>query len=444
MKKNNDIEEIIKDKMNRLSDSVDCFDRISARAFPEKNQDFYESGFTVSDLENVTDKARRINFVKWISVAVAAVVCIAVIPRTNLVQNIFCNIGSSKNSFTKILEEIDYQTENNDYLISDYPLDYYIKNDVLITPLFSCPFEKNNKENANVRIYTRQINGINTNQTYAVQYIGEYSENSITAVAESQYKFSDYDAEQVQNMTIDFSDTVYSDYSASAVQYNFTIDGSGISNNNENVSLASFTYNLLFKDENDIIPVTSEILYGHKTESDDYFYDIILTSSTEHEKMTFNDNMAMWKKSVYFNGNPANPTENNSNFTRTELFTEYVDYINATCPYVSPFVEYNAEQGETVYINADNVGKRISTIILPCEQSALPTTKLYFSPVSFDYSIAVMSEKNGLIKLYSLKEDTKEDTEEYYTEQAEREYQEILKKQQELEAEWTQQQVIIN
>lgn len=439
MKKNNDIEEILKDRMNRLSDSVNCFDRISAKAFPEKNQDFYESGFTISDLENVTDKARRINFVKWVSVAVAAVVCIAVIPRTNLVQNILCNIGSSKNSFTRILEEIDYQTENNDYLISDYPLDYYIQNDVLITPLFSCPFEKNNEKNANVRIYTRQINGINTNQTYAVQYIGEYSENSIVAVAEPQYKFSDYDAEQAQNMAVDFSDT---NYSTSAVQYNFSWGDNGLSDNNENVSLASFTYNLLFKDENDIIPMTSETLYGHKTESDDYFYDIILTSSTEQEKMTFNDNTAMWKKSVYFNGNPANPTENNSKFTRTELFTEYFDSINATCPYVAPFAEYNAEQGETVYINADDTGERISTIILPCEQSALLTTKLYFSPVSFDYSIAVMSEKNGLIKLYSLKENEED------MEQAEIEHYKILteleEKEKQLESEWTQQQIIIN
>ncbi len=441
VKKNNDIEETIKDKMNRLSDSVDCFDRISARAFPEKSQDFYESGFTISDLENVTDKARRINFVKWVSVAVAAAVCIAVIPRTNLVQNIFCNIGSAKNSFTRILEEIDYQTENNDYIISDYPLDYYIQNDVLITPLFACPFESNNNKNANVRIYTRQINGINTNQTYAVQYIGEYSDNSIIAVAEPQYKFSDYDAEQAQNIDVDFYDTVYSSDSPSAVQYNFNMNGNGISYNDENVSLASFTYNLLFKDGNDIIPMTSEILYGHKTESDDYFYDIMLTSYPDYEKMTFNDNMAMWKKSVYFNGNPANPTENNSNFTRTELFTEYVDSINATCPYVLPFEEYNAEQGETVYINADDVGKRISTIILPCEQSALPTTKLYFSPISFDYSIAVMSEKNGLIKLYSLKEN-EEDMELAEMEHLRRLIE--LEKEKQLESEWTQEDIIID
>lgn len=37
---NQEIEKILKEKMNELSSSVDCFDKISARAFPEKDPDF--------------------------------------------------------------------------------------------------------------------------------------------------------------------------------------------------------------------------------------------------------------------------------------------------------------------------------------------------------------------------------------------------------------------
>ncbi len=54
---NREIENILKSKMNELSESVDCFDKISARVFPEKNQDFSESGFTISDLENKIGRA---------------------------------------------------------------------------------------------------------------------------------------------------------------------------------------------------------------------------------------------------------------------------------------------------------------------------------------------------------------------------------------------------
>ena len=38
---NQEFEKLIKDKMNELSSSVDCFNKISEKAFPEKNQDLY-------------------------------------------------------------------------------------------------------------------------------------------------------------------------------------------------------------------------------------------------------------------------------------------------------------------------------------------------------------------------------------------------------------------
>ena len=70
MKKKNDIvgeqefEKHLKEKMNELSSSVKCFDKISSRAFPEKDSDFSDSECTVIDLENVTGRHRAAPFQK--------------------------------------------------------------------------------------------------------------------------------------------------------------------------------------------------------------------------------------------------------------------------------------------------------------------------------------------------------------------------------------------
>ncbi|HOR21989.1 MAG TPA: hypothetical protein PLY43_04645, partial [Ruminococcus sp.] len=67
-----EFQELLKKKMNELSDSVDCFDKISARAFPKDQLDFSAGEFTVSDLENVTGRKRRLPALKWAAIGAAA------------------------------------------------------------------------------------------------------------------------------------------------------------------------------------------------------------------------------------------------------------------------------------------------------------------------------------------------------------------------------------
>ncbi|MCM1133855.1 MAG: hypothetical protein NC340_10345 [Ruminococcus flavefaciens] len=398
---NREVEELLKNKMNELSDCVDCFDRISARAFPEKDEDFSESGFTVSDLENVTGRARRTNFIRWTAVTAAAVIGIAVIPRTALFNNVMSNIGSGsvRKNYENIIDEINAETQNGDYIIADYPLDYYIQNDLLVTPLFACPFEDCGKENAVVRIYIRQINGMMTNQVYAVEYEGTYSEENILAVAESEYKFSAEDIEEAEKCTF----AVNSD-SDSAVGQNFATDSDGIfiDGDGDNVSLASFQNFTVMKYDGGIIPITTEILYGHKTLTDDlYFYDVI--SKSNNQKIQLPEREKMWAKSVYFNGNEAMPEENGSVFTRTELFHSNSDSAETECMFIAPFeADYLTEITETgtdeiISLYADGTEKRLSTIILPTDMSALLSTKLYFSPEALDgetFINAVTSSEN--------------------------------------------------
>ena len=55
---NSDIEDILKSKMNELSDSVDCFDRISEKVFSADEDCFFKDGYVVDGVEVVTSKPR--------------------------------------------------------------------------------------------------------------------------------------------------------------------------------------------------------------------------------------------------------------------------------------------------------------------------------------------------------------------------------------------------
>lgn len=398
---NQKIENLLKSRMNELSESVDCFDKISARAFPEKNQDFSESGFIISDLENITGKSKKPKAIKWTVIAAAAVFCIAVIPKTGMVQRVFSNLGngSAKKIYQDLLSEINTETMNNDYITMDFPLNYYIDNDVLITPLLSCPFENCGNENLNVRIFIRQINGIYTNQVYAVEYAETYSENNIIAAADTESKFTPEDVEKAEQ----FGKYGFSAYnlSDSAIELMFGTDNDGlfIDNDGEAVSLASFLYPVIIKDENDVTLVTSEVIYGHRTLSDDeYFYDI---SAGNYSGVQLPDRRSMWSKSVYYNGNTAMPEENISHFTMTEIFGN--ENITTTaehtdCIYVRPFYDYKPELNETVGIYA---GKQLSKILIPSDTVALTTAKFYFSPYIFSddtgKSVTIKSNIKGNI-----------------------------------------------
>ena len=90
-----EFEKKLRDKMKELSSNVDCFDKISARAFPEKDSDFSDSEFTVSDLENVTGRSRNISVLKWIAGISAVAAGIMFIPKSSLMDNFLANQATS-------------------------------------------------------------------------------------------------------------------------------------------------------------------------------------------------------------------------------------------------------------------------------------------------------------------------------------------------------------
>lgn len=331
MKKKNEIsgdkelEKLLKDKMNELSSSVDCFDRISAKAFPERASDFSDSEFTVSDLENVTGRRRAAPVLKWTAAAAALVLCIGVIPHTRLGQEFLANIDSSEaNPYRSIISEIKAETEEHTYKVYNMTLSEYIAADVMVTPLYSCPFEAENSDDINVRVFVRTIFGEPTNQVYAVEYAGDYSEANFLAAAKSKAEFTDRDVEALgDNRTFGFC---RGNEVMMAVNINFYEQRSHLADTEGNiVTVASFDYDHIYKDENGIRPLTTQILYSNKTEAPEvYYYDMITTAldseTSEIEAVLLPDRSEMWKCSVNFDGSDAMPEKDSSPLIKASYF----------------------------------------------------------------------------------------------------------------------------
>lgn len=356
MKKKNDIvgdqkfEKLLKDKMNELSSSVDCFDKISARAFPENNSDFSDSEYIVSDLENVTGKRKTVPVLKWTAVAAAIVLFVGVLPRTAFVQEFLSNIGKDvDNEYRDILAEISRETDEHTYKIYDMPLEEYIKKDVLITPYYSCPFSSREKDEINVRIYVRTLfDDIPTNQIYAVEYAGEYKEKNILAAAESEAKFTD---EELNSIDLDNGFYNSDEEIQTAIRRCFTSSKTdAVKDRDKNtVFLSSYSGNMLFKLNNDILALTTNVIYN-KIAGDDsgkYYYDI---KSYQYNNGIKSDVLVpasekLWKSSLNFDDSSAMPRANNSLFMRKDYFS--ADNVKSESNAPSYYIPYS-NAGESI------------------------------------------------------------------------------------------------
>lgn len=383
---NQDFEKSLKDKMNELSSSVDCFDRISAKAFPEKSADFSESGFVVCDLENITGKSKKVPFLKWTAVVVACVMCAMIIPKSTFFDNLIANFSSnSKKTYNKIIDEINTETAKNSYRVYDMPLDDYIKYDRLVTPLYSCPFEDCGKDGVNVRIFVRTCDDIPTNQVYAVEYMGDYVQSNFIAVADSKAKFNDNDLKYIDEIYTDSDETllmsaVMANFKATITAESFLTDSSG-----NKVSLASFEYGNIFKSDDGTIYYSPSdfIYYGDRIDvtPEKYYYDISNTPDISED--------GVWKHSVCFDGFSAMPEESKSLFTRMSMFSNKIsDDYDISYAYITPDAPElfdGDDSDDSNDINFYSLDLRsfsesdISTVAVPYDKDVLKTLKMYFS-----------------------------------------------------------------
>lgn len=381
---NQEFEKLLKEKMNELSSSVDCFDKISARAFPERDSDFSDCGFTVSDLENVTGKRRIFPVFKWASAAAAIVLCISIIPKTALINSLRSSMNNNpdKCKFNAIISEIKKETASGDYHICDISLDDYISRDVLVTPLYTCPFEECG-EDLNVRLYIRTIGGIRTNQIYAVEYRGEYSEDNIVAAAESGVSFSKKEAASIEeDISYYFSSE---DICSEAASSFFSCAGDvGLTDREgRSVSAASFTDVSFYKSENNIAKIQTDVIYYRDNNSNQYYYDII---STDYSGQEIDIPENLWSSSICYNGVSAMPQSNSGDMSKTEIF-DIPDnsqcelfFFTPVCSYPwnrdkteSPVGEYIAEQ----HNNYEMTGEILSHIAYPEDTSFQRRMRIY-------------------------------------------------------------------
>lgn len=324
----NDIEKLLNDKMKDLSDTVDVFSKITDRAYPQSMTDTSDNGYIVTGLENVTARSRRHRVLKWISAAAAVAVLCFVIPKTDIVPKMLSHISTEgENRYQSAVNRMNNAVGWGDFIVFDVPLSYYIKNDVLITPLMPCPFEDSDKDNALVRLFIRTVDGIATNEVYAVEYTDSFDKSRYIAVACSDVQFT---KEEVSRLEL--CDRIipepYCQEAEDAIENRFYDDEGGILklDGKTAVSLASYSLMQYVKttDDETRLAVTDVIYYHEQARfNEQHYYDTYTYTTTingDEEVKNLPEREYSWKRSVYFSGSAAFPDKNGSDFTKTEIF----------------------------------------------------------------------------------------------------------------------------
>lgn len=465
IKGDQEFEKKLRDKMNELSSGVDCFDKISARAFPEKDSDFSDSEFTVSDLENVTGRRRALPVLKWIAAAAAVVICVGILPHTAFVQNFLSNFRrNSDEKYRTLLSEIFEETEEHTYDIYDMTLKEYAENDVLVDPLYRCPFKNNEKEGVRVRIYVRRIkDAILTNQIYAVEYKGEFGRSSVIAAAKSKAEFTDKDIEDLSDEPL-FGNggEVYpaADTSFKGDRYGYMTDPDGNS-----VTVASYMYNRLFKDAEGIRAIETQVLYCCYKDSGKYCFDVLNTVYNEKafafEEVSIPEKL--WKCSINYDGTNAMPDKSELCMERRDYFSDrnkgaefshsyFFPYAEADEDLLSENVDRLEKKGGEIAVNTPvNREMKYSMCIymgtanfFQYSSQSDPTIDLYINGEDGKLTIHRRNLNSGQSKYYQEEEYTVSDDEQKeMMNQQEKEFYESISKELEIQRKNVQEQYVI-
>ena len=153
----NEFEKYLKEKLDDLSESVDCFDKIAKKAYPNKNSKLEDNYLTVTELENITGK-KTFKFTHVLALcAVFALILFLTVPNglhNYIDQNAKIQLTSTER-FDILKSELDYELSEYEYDYSDYTLDEYNYFSMFINPLYVYYFPEESSENIYVRVYTK-------------------------------------------------------------------------------------------------------------------------------------------------------------------------------------------------------------------------------------------------------------------------------------------------
>lgn len=399
-----DYEKILTQKLDRLSDSVDCFDKIAEKAYSEENNGF-DDEFTVSNVENIPYRKKT----KLIPViAVFAAFCIAVcfaVPNLSRINSQFFlgdDTKSEKLAYISLKKELDYELENFDYSYSDYQVSYFNNFSLFINPLYIYHFDTNQYPDAIVRVYTKcagtyDNKKIMTNQIYLVLYEHDCSDENIISIVDTKAKFTQEEIEEISNnlnftpldvnskylvYTAEKNDSLFSQkqknplYSQKHMEFicnNFDYGkNTTLSYKNKPVNVSSFVYRSVYKLGDNIYNLTSDILTVNYTGSikfgylADIYYINPYISSTENSIWQFDEKQLKdcWndiasQNGIYDNNSPINPyftdldeaelPDNNSNDVSTSNLN------NSDITEITPYSETDNSSLNASYFVPENV-----------------------------------------------------------------------------------------
>lgn len=206
-------------KMNELSDSVNCFDRIAKKAFPSDNTVSEDGYYSESGLENITGK-KHFSFIPVLTTVFVLFLGSFLVIQGSF-KEFFCNIKQHNdeyyNTFSDLKSELDYELKSFNYNFYDLSYDDYVMNISCINPLINKELIKQD-ENTKVRIYTKTFqinqNRTETNQIYIVQYINDYCDENIISITDTKAKFNtedQYNATPIPNKSLTWDNVIYPD-----------------------------------------------------------------------------------------------------------------------------------------------------------------------------------------------------------------------------------------
>lgn len=401
-----ELEKELKERMNGLSARVNCFEKISERAFPSNETDFE---VVVSDVENVSGRFRSAPVLKIAAAAAAAVAFIAVIPRTAAFQNFLADVNEKKDTdFYSIVREIETETKTNTYRTYDIALSDYAKYNIMVNPFCKCPFRIDEETpDARVRLFVRTYNDVQTDQMYAVEYSGEYKNKNFIAAAETAVKFTDEELasvsfDDVDNTAFSVQQGLMQTIADIIVENNFFTDryGEMTGENGTELTAATYSYDSIFKYEDEVGRYGTEIIYFKNDDDTTYYYDISVGS--DHE--------ITWERSLYTDDSSALPTDEAngismfrkididegsyevSDSTRNNKFGYYEPYNSSE----SPAAVDNFNTLKIVYNAFDR------PFVTPLSQEGKGSLRIYIPVVNFmsydsqlDPTINITIDENG-------------------------------------------------
>jgi|GEM_PF-5697471 len=172
--------EMLKNHIDSMAESVDCFDKIAERAYAKNDTvRVKDDGHTVSGVENITGR-RQFRLFPVVALAVAFCLCVGFILPIAFFQSkpaVEEQATQMEQRFRSLYNELSCELEAFDYSIEDYSLNEFNASSLFINPLNVYQFKNNSGENdAYIRVYIKTVNGdgisVPTNQMYLVKHTG--------------------------------------------------------------------------------------------------------------------------------------------------------------------------------------------------------------------------------------------------------------------------------